>query len=97
MEDAISKGAKALTGGKKPDMPGELAKGNFYEPTILGDATIDMKVRTASPQRLGDGRSWICRLQWRCSPPDAGCSGDAQGVPLLQCCGALVQLSDSSL
>ena len=44
MDDAVKKGAKTLTGGKRPEMQGDLAKGNFYEPTILGDATIDMKV-----------------------------------------------------
>jgi succinate-semialdehyde dehydrogenase / glutarate-semialdehyde dehydrogenase len=44
VDDAVKKGAKTLTGGKRPEMQGDLAKGNFYEPTILGDATIDMKV-----------------------------------------------------
>ena len=44
VDDAVKKGAKTLTGGKRPKMQGDLAKGNFYEPTILGDATIDMKV-----------------------------------------------------
>jgi succinate-semialdehyde dehydrogenase/glutarate-semialdehyde dehydrogenase len=44
VDDAIQKGARALTGGKRPDMPGALAKGNFYEPTVLADATPDMKI-----------------------------------------------------
>jgi succinate-semialdehyde dehydrogenase/glutarate-semialdehyde dehydrogenase len=44
VDDAVKKGAKPLTGGKRPEMQGDLAKGNFYEPTILGDATIDMKI-----------------------------------------------------
>jgi Aldehyde dehydrogenase family len=44
VDDAVAKGAKMLTGGKRPEMQGDLAKGNFYEPTILGDATIEMKV-----------------------------------------------------
>lgn len=44
VDDAVAKGAKAITGGKRPSMPGGLAKGNFYEPTVLRDATIDMKI-----------------------------------------------------
>ena len=52
MDDAIKKGAKTLTGGKRPEMQGDLAKGNFYEPTILGDATIDMKVCSALCKRV---------------------------------------------
>lgn len=43
--DAIDKGAKILTGGTKPDNPA-LAKGNFYEPTVLKGITDDMKIAT---------------------------------------------------
>ncbi len=39
VEDAREKGAKILTGGRKPDRPG-----NFYEPTVLVDVRDDMKV-----------------------------------------------------
>lgn len=39
VEDARNKGAKILTGGKKPDRPG-----NFYEPTVIVDVKNDMKV-----------------------------------------------------
>jgi succinate-semialdehyde dehydrogenase / glutarate-semialdehyde dehydrogenase len=55
VDDAVKKGAKTLTGGKRPEMQGDLAKGNFYEPTILGDATIDMKVDAACCLRVS---SW---------------------------------------
>lgn len=34
MEDAVSKGAQILVGGKRPDAPG-----SFYEPTVLSDVT----------------------------------------------------------
>jgi succinate-semialdehyde dehydrogenase/glutarate-semialdehyde dehydrogenase len=39
VDDARKKGAKVLTGGRKPDRPG-----NFYEPTVLVDVQEDMKV-----------------------------------------------------
>jgi succinate-semialdehyde dehydrogenase/glutarate-semialdehyde dehydrogenase len=39
VEDARQKGAKILTGGKRPDRPG-----NFYEPTVIVDVKDDMKV-----------------------------------------------------
>ncbi|MEM0011287.1 MAG: NAD-dependent succinate-semialdehyde dehydrogenase [Nitrososphaerota archaeon] len=43
VNDAISKGAKVLYGGKRPE--GELfRKGYWYEPTILANVTHDMKV-----------------------------------------------------
>ena len=41
VEDAVSKGAKVLVGGKRIDGPG-----NFFEPTILVDVTEDMEVVT---------------------------------------------------
>jgi succinate-semialdehyde dehydrogenase/glutarate-semialdehyde dehydrogenase len=34
---SIAAGAKILAGGRKPKMEGELASGNFYEPTVLAD------------------------------------------------------------
>lgn len=37
--DAVSRGAKALAGGKRHAL-----KGNFFEPTILTGVTVDMKV-----------------------------------------------------
>jgi succinate-semialdehyde dehydrogenase/glutarate-semialdehyde dehydrogenase len=39
VDDAVSKGAKALVGGKRPDRPGW-----FYPPTVLTDITPDMKM-----------------------------------------------------
>lgn len=42
MSDAVSKGAKVLVGGKVPELPEPLSGGNFYAPTVLTDATIDM-------------------------------------------------------
>lgn len=40
--DAVSKGARVLVGGSKPELPEALVGGNFYAPTVLADATIDM-------------------------------------------------------
>ncbi|CAG9990543.1 unnamed protein product [Clonostachys byssicola] len=39
VSDAISKGGKVLCGGKRPD---HLAKGYFFEPTIISDMSADM-------------------------------------------------------
>jgi betaine-aldehyde dehydrogenase len=39
VEDALAKGAKALTGGKRPEGPG-----NYYEPTVLVDVDHSMTV-----------------------------------------------------
>ncbi len=39
VKDALANGAKALTGGKRIDGPG-----NFFEPTVLVDVTEDMEV-----------------------------------------------------
>ncbi|DBB06011.1 TPA: hypothetical protein ACH3X3_009992 [Trebouxia sp. C0006] len=44
VDDALAKGAKALTGGKRPDMQAPYDKGYFFEPTVLSDCTIDMKI-----------------------------------------------------
>jgi succinate-semialdehyde dehydrogenase/glutarate-semialdehyde dehydrogenase len=41
LEDARKKGARVLTGGKRPDLPGM-----FFYPTLLADTTPEMKVRT---------------------------------------------------
>eukprot|EP00877_Chromochloris_zofingiensis_P000592 jgi/Chrzof1/10533/Cz05g02090.t1_SSADH[v5.2] len=41
--DAVSKGARVLVGGSKPELPEALVGGNFYAPTVLADATIDMR------------------------------------------------------
>jgi acyl-CoA reductase-like NAD-dependent aldehyde dehydrogenase len=41
--DAVSKGARVLAGGGPPEgLPERLAGGNFFSPTVLADATIDM-------------------------------------------------------
>ncbi|MGP4078441.1 NAD-dependent succinate-semialdehyde dehydrogenase [Pseudalkalibacillus sp. R45] len=40
VEDAVSKGAELMTGGKQWDGPG----GYFFEPTILANVTDDMKI-----------------------------------------------------
>lgn len=42
VEDALNKGAKVVCGGKVPPK----LKGAYYEPTILTDVTIDMRVWT---------------------------------------------------
>jgi succinate-semialdehyde dehydrogenase/glutarate-semialdehyde dehydrogenase len=43
VKDALSKGARLLTGGKAPD---GFTKGYFYEPTILADCTKEMLIMT---------------------------------------------------
>lgn len=52
MDDAISKGAKALTGGSTPDLSAPYDKGNFFQPTVLADCSTDMKVSTRSCNAL---------------------------------------------
>ena len=44
MEDAKAKGAKVLIGGSRPSLEGKLSGGYFFEPTVIGDATTDMKI-----------------------------------------------------
>jgi succinate-semialdehyde dehydrogenase / glutarate-semialdehyde dehydrogenase len=34
---SVAAGAKLLTGGRRADLPGDLAQGNFYQPTVLAD------------------------------------------------------------
>jgi succinate-semialdehyde dehydrogenase/glutarate-semialdehyde dehydrogenase len=46
VQDALAGGAKVLTGGKRHKLGG-----NFYEPTVLADATVQMKV--ASEETFG--------------------------------------------
>jgi succinate-semialdehyde dehydrogenase/glutarate-semialdehyde dehydrogenase len=43
VEDAVSHGARLLTGGSRLDHD-ELARGSFYEPTVLADVTRDMLI-----------------------------------------------------
>lgn len=43
VDDAVSKGASLLYGGKRPSNP-ELQKGYFYEPTVLANVNKDMRV-----------------------------------------------------
>ncbi len=38
---SVAKGAKILTGGRRAHLSGNLASGNFYEPTVLGDIPRD--------------------------------------------------------
>jgi succinate-semialdehyde dehydrogenase/glutarate-semialdehyde dehydrogenase len=38
---SIAAGAKLLTGGRRLEFEGELARGNFYEPTVLADIPKD--------------------------------------------------------
>ena len=52
VDDALAKGAKALTGGQKPDLPAPYDKGNFFSPTVLSECTIDMKVSVCISAQL---------------------------------------------
>jgi succinate-semialdehyde dehydrogenase/glutarate-semialdehyde dehydrogenase len=38
---SVAAGAKILSGGRRPKMDGDLARGNFYEPTVLADIPKD--------------------------------------------------------
>jgi|ERR1041385_571115 succinate-semialdehyde dehydrogenase/glutarate-semialdehyde dehydrogenase len=38
---SVARGAKLLTGGRRPQLSGELGRGNFYEPTVLADIPKD--------------------------------------------------------
>ncbi len=46
IQDATSKGAKCLTGGKRSD---KFDKGYFFEPTVLGGLSLDAKILTDEP------------------------------------------------
>lgn len=48
IEDAVAKGARLLCGGKAPEGE-QYARGYFFEPTILADATPDMLVLQEEP------------------------------------------------
>jgi succinate-semialdehyde dehydrogenase/glutarate-semialdehyde dehydrogenase len=37
VEVSVAAGAKLLSGGRRADLPGDLAQGNFYQPTVLAD------------------------------------------------------------
>ncbi|MFJ4440403.1 NADP-dependent succinic semialdehyde dehydrogenase [Streptomyces sp. NPDC088923] len=41
VDDAVAKGARVLTGGKRPE---DRSAGWFYEPTVLADITPDMRI-----------------------------------------------------
>src|SRR5256714_3496032 len=38
---SVAAGAKVLCGGRRPNLAGDLARGNFYEPTVLADIPKD--------------------------------------------------------
>lgn len=42
VDEAVSKGAKVLAGGKQ--MPITTTGGSFYPPTVLADVTTDMAI-----------------------------------------------------
>ncbi|MEW5304155.1 MAG: hypothetical protein WDW36_006786 [Sanguina aurantia] len=41
--DALAKGATVLVGGKRGDLAGACSKGHFFEPTVITNATVDMR------------------------------------------------------
>eukprot|EP00884_Botryococcus_braunii_P000574 jgi/Botrbrau1/10517/Bobra.7_1s0001.1 len=43
-DDALAKGGKLMIGGSKPALAAPYDKGHFFSPTIVRDATIDMKL-----------------------------------------------------
>jgi succinate-semialdehyde dehydrogenase/glutarate-semialdehyde dehydrogenase len=48
VDDAVAKGARLMCGGKRSEAP-EHAKGFFYLPTAIADATQEMKIMTEEP------------------------------------------------
>ena len=44
MEDAKTKGGKVLVGGGRPSLQGSLSGGSFFEPTVIGEATTNMRI-----------------------------------------------------
>ncbi len=56
VDDAVSKGAKLLYGGKRPDRA-DLRQGYFYEPAVLTNVTKEMLVMHEEFLRPG-GRYW---------------------------------------
>jgi betaine-aldehyde dehydrogenase len=44
VKSGIEEGAKLVTGGHEPGLPGPFDKGYYYEPTVFADATQDMKI-----------------------------------------------------
>jgi succinate-semialdehyde dehydrogenase/glutarate-semialdehyde dehydrogenase len=42
--DAVAKGAQVLTGGARAQLSGDLASGQFYQPTVLAKVTADMRL-----------------------------------------------------
>lgn len=44
LESAKQEDARFTTGGQPTQLPGELANGLFIQPTVLADATPDMRV-----------------------------------------------------
>lgn len=50
VEDAVLKGAKVITGGKKPELKG-FEKGFFYQPTVLAD--VDATMNIANEETFG--------------------------------------------
>ncbi|MFJ2076253.1 aldehyde dehydrogenase family protein [Streptomyces anulatus] len=45
VDDALAKGARAVTGGKRATVAAPAEAGLWYEPTVLADATPDLAVR----------------------------------------------------
>jgi betaine-aldehyde dehydrogenase len=44
VRSGLDEGAQLVTGGHEPDLPAPFDKGYYFEPTIFGDATQDMKI-----------------------------------------------------
>jgi succinate-semialdehyde dehydrogenase/glutarate-semialdehyde dehydrogenase len=44
VDTSVARGAKLLTGGQRAKLPGALAGGNFYQPTVLADIPGDSPV-----------------------------------------------------
>ncbi|MGI5336553.1 NADP-dependent succinic semialdehyde dehydrogenase [Streptomyces sp. CA-181903] len=44
VDDAVRRGAVPRCGGGRPALPGKLAGGWFYEPTVLSDVTPEMRI-----------------------------------------------------
>lgn len=53
VSDATAKGARVLLGGKRPRLPGELAKGSFFQVTVLDCRSVESDARVRHEELFG--------------------------------------------
>jgi len=94
VDDAVSKGARVLTGGKRNK---EFPSGQFFEPTVLADVTEDMliaKEETFGPilsifRVKGNSDAEAIRIANNCSFALSSCAHSADQVRAARICAKL--------